>query len=238
MRIDILCLFPEIVTPALSYSLLSRAIEQGLVDIKAHNLRDFSRDKHRTVDDYSFGGGPGMVLKPEPIFEAVDSLRGERSEVILLSPQGELFNQGLAQDLVQKEHLILICGRYEGVDERVRQNLVYRELSIGDYILSGGEVAALVVVDVLVRLVPGVVGSAESLKEESLNGGLLEYPQYTRPAQYRGQAVPSVLLSGDHQAVARWRRQQALLRTLRCRPDLLAKAELTMEDKRFLAEVK
>jgi len=238
MRIDIITIFPGMFAGPFDESMIKRAREKGLVRIEIHNLRDFTHDRHRTVDDYPFGGGPGMVLKPEPIFEAVESVREEGAEVILLTPQGELFNQRLARELSRKDQLILICGRYEGVDERVREHLATMELSIGDYVLSGGEVAAMVVVEAVVRLLPGVLGSAESLKEESLDWGLLEYPQYTRPAVFRGWEVPPVLLSGNHKAIARWRREQALLRTWQRRPDLLEKTQLTPEDRRFLEEVR
>jgi tRNA (guanine37-N1)-methyltransferase len=220
-----------------SQSVIKRAMDKGIVNLFIHNLRDFTHDKHRTVDDYPFGGGAGMILKPEPIFKAVESLRGEGSEVILLSPQGLLFNQEMACSLSTKEHLILLCGRYEGVDERVREHLVTLEVSIGDYVLMGGEVAAMVVVEAVVRLLPGVV-SAESLKEESLTEGLLEYPQYTRPALFRGWGVPPILLSGNHAAIAQWRREQALIRTLKRRPDLLQRAKLSPEDREFLRKVR
>jgi len=237
MRIDILTLFPAMFSGPFSQSVIKRAMDKGIVNLFIHNLRDFTHDKHRTVDDYPFGGGAGMILKPEPIFKAVESLRGEGSEVILLSPQGLLFNQEMACSLSTKEHLILLCGRYEGVDERVREHLVTLEVSIGDYVLMGGEVAAMVVVEAVVRLLPGVV-SAESLKEESLTGGLLEYPQYTRPALFRGWGVPPILLSGNHAAIAQWRREQALIRTLKRRPDLLQRAKLSPEDREFLRKVR
>lgn len=241
MRINILTLFPQIFDGFLSSSIVRRAIECGLVEIRLYNLRDFAHDKHRTVDDYPYGGGAGMVLKPEPIFEAVEAIKAdlnvESVPVILLSPQGRLFTQEIAQQLANCESLILICGRYEGVDERVAEHLATDEISIGDYLLSGGEVAAMVIVDSVVRLLPGVLGSAASLVEDSHTKGLLEYPQYTRPAVYRGWMVPSVLLSGDHGAIARWRRQQSLIRTARRRPDLFSKVVLSEEDKKLLSEV-
>jgi tRNA (guanine37-N1)-methyltransferase len=241
MRIDILTLFPQMFDGLLNCSIIARARERGLVDIKLHDIRAYTHDKHHVVDDYPYGGGAGMVLKPEPIFEAVDAIKvklGELSTmpIILLSPQGRLFDQTIARDLAEHEHLVLICGHYEGVDERVAEYLTTDEISIGDYLLSGGEIAAMVVTDCIVRLLPGVLGSEESLMEESHVGGLLEYPQYTRPETYRGWAVPSVLLSGDHGEVANWRRRQSLFRTARRRPDLLEKAALSGKDKKFLSE--
>jgi tRNA (guanine37-N1)-methyltransferase len=240
MRIDILTLFPQMFDGLLNCSIIARARERGLVDIRLHDIRAHTHDKHHVVDDYPYGGGAGMVLKPEPVFEAVEAIKVELGlstvPIILLSPQGRLFNQTVARDLAGYEHLILICGHYEGVDERVAENLATDEISIGDYLLSGGEIAAMAVTDCVVRLLPGVLGSEESLAEESHVGGLLEYPQYTRPETYRSWAVPSVLLSGDHGDVARWRRQQSLLRTAKRRPDLLEKAVLSTEDKKLLSE--
>jgi len=240
MRIDILTLFPQMFDGLLNCSIIARARERGLVDIRVHDIRSYTHDKHNVVDDYPYGGGAGMVLKPEPIFEAVDAIKTELGPsampVILLSPQGRLFNQAIAKDLAGCEHLVLICGHYEGVDERVAEYLATDEISIGDYLLSGGEIAAMAVTDCIVRLLPGVLGSEESLAEESHKGGLLEYPQYTRPETYRSWAVPSVLLSGDHGEVARWRRQQSLLRTAKRRPDLLEKAALSTQDKKLLSE--
>lgn len=241
MRIDILTLFPQMFDGFLSASIIGRARERQLVDIRVHNIRDYAHDKHRTVDDYPYGGGAGMVLKPEPIFDAVESIKSELClpfvPVILLTPQGRLFNQQIARQLAGFSSIILICGRYEGVDERVAEHLATDEISIGDYLLSGGEVAAMAVVESVVRLLPGVLGSEESLDEDSHIKGLLEYPQYTRPAVFRGWAVPSVLLSGDHGAVAKWRRQQSLIRTAKRRPDLLAKVTLSDEEKRLLNEI-
>jgi tRNA (guanine37-N1)-methyltransferase len=240
MRIDVLTLFPQMFDGLLNCSIIARARERGLVDIRVHDIRAYTHDKHNVVDDYPYGGGAGMVLKPEPIFEAVEAIKAELGPstmpVILLSPQGRLFNQAIAKDLAGCEHLILICGHYEGVDERVAEYLATDEISIGDYLLSGGEIAAMAVTDCIVRLLPGVLGSEESLAEESHIGGLLEYPQYTRPETYRSWAVPSVLLSGDHGEVARWRRQQSLLRTAKRRPDLLEKATLSAHDKKLLSE--
>jgi tRNA (guanine37-N1)-methyltransferase len=240
MRIDILTLFPQMFDGLLNCSIIGRAIEHGLVDIKLHDIRGYTHDKHHIVDDYPYGGGAGMVLKPEPIFEAVDDIKEELGpssvSTILLSPQGRLFNQEVARKLAGCRNLILICGHYEGVDERVAEHIVSDEISIGDYLLSGGEVAAMVVADCVIRLLPGVLGSEVSLVEDSHIGGLLEYPQYTRPAVYRGWAVPEILLSGDHGEIARWRRQQSLLRTSKRRPDLMEKAVLSREDKRLLSE--
>jgi tRNA (guanine37-N1)-methyltransferase len=240
MRIDILTLFPQMFDGLLSCSIIGRAIDHGLVDIELHDIRAYTHDKHNIVDDYPYGGGAGMVLKPEPIFEAVEDIKEELGSssvsTILLSPQGRLFNQEIARKLAGCRNLILICGHYEGVDERVAEHLVSDEISIGDYLLSGGEVAAMVVVDCVIRLLPGVLGSEASLVEDSHIGGLLEYPQYTRPAVYRGWTVPEILLSGDHGEIARWRRQQSLLRTAKRRPDLMEKAVLSREDKRLLSE--
>lgn len=239
MRIDIITIFPGMFRGPFSESLIKRAIEKGIVQINIVDLRDFTHDRHHTVDDYPYGGGPGMVMKPEPVFEAVEALRGEgEAEVVLLTPQGELFTQPVARQLAGKEHLIFICGHYEGVDERVRLHLANREISVGDYVLTGGELAAMVVVDAVVRLLPEVLGSPESLEEESHSRGLLEYPHYTRPEEFRGYRVPDVLLSGNHQEVARWRREQALRRTLLKRPDLLDKADLTQEERRLVATLR
>jgi len=223
MRIDVLTLFPGMFTGPLDESILRRARQSGQLDLRIHNLRDWAHDKHRTVDDRPFGGGPGMLLKPEPIFEAVESLRTEKSRVILLSPAGRLFRQEIAQELAKESHLILICGSYEGVDERVRTHLVDDELSIGDYVLTSGALPAMVIIDAVTRLLPGVLGDEQSAEEESFSDGLLEYPQYTRPAEYRGLRVPEVLLSGNHEEIAKWRLQQAIERTRQRRPDLYEK---------------
>lgn len=240
MRVDILTLFPEMFNGFLNCSIVGRAVERAIVDIRVHNIRDYAHDKHRVVDDYPYGGGAGMVLKPGPIFEAVEAIKGELGllavPTILLSPQGRLFKQEIAQELARFQNLILICGHYEGVDERVAEHLATDEISIGDYLLSGGEIPAMVVVDSVVRLLPGVIGSEKSLVEDSLVDGLLEYPQYTRPEVYRGWSVPSVLLSGNHGEIARWRRYQRLLRTAKRRPDLLVKAVLSEEDRKLLSE--
>ena len=240
MRIDILCLFPEMFVSPFNESIIKRAREQGLVDIVTHNIRDYTHDKHHTVDDYSYGGGPGMVLKPEPIFEARETIKQQLGiteiPIILLTPQGRLFAQAVAQELARHSHLMLICGHYEGLDERVREHLATDEISIGDYILSGGELAAMVIVDAIVRLIPGALGSQSSAISDSHSNGLLEYPQYTRPEVYRGWSVPSVLLSGNHGEIAQWRRRQAILRTAKRRPDLLKKTTLLDEEKKWISE--
>lgn len=246
MRIDILTLFPQMFESPLNAGIFKRAADRKLVQIKTRNIRDWAHDKHHTVDDYPYGGGVGMVLKPEPIFEAVEAVKTELAlqqrpgnvPIILLTPQGRLFTQQIAFELSQYGNLILICGHYEGVDERVVEHLVTDEISIGDYVLSGGELPAMVVADAVVRLVPGVLGSEESAIDDSHVTGLLEYPQYTRPTEYRGQVVPEVLLSGNHAEVARWRRKQAVLRTLKRRPELLDKSSLSSEEKRLLSESK
>ncbi|HXF57325.1 MAG TPA: tRNA (guanosine(37)-N1)-methyltransferase TrmD [Actinomycetota bacterium] len=224
MRVDIVTIFPGIFRGPLSESLLGRAIARGLLDVRVHDLREFTHDPRRQVDDEPYGGGPGMVLKVEPIVEAVESLGEGRKRVILLSPSGRPLDQGLVRELAREPWLVLICGRYEGVDERVLEVLGAEELSIGDYVLSGGELPALVVLEAVSRLVPGVVGKEESLRRESFEEGLLDHPHYTRPREFRGLRVPDVLLSGDHEAIERWRREQALAKTRRNRPDLLGKA--------------
>lgn len=239
MRIDILTLFPGMFAGPFAESIVARAMKKGLVEIGLHNIRDFSHDKHSTVDDYPYGGGPGMVMMPGPIFEAVEAVRadsGNKGPAILLTPQGRLFNQKTADALASLEALILICGHYEGVDERVRQHLADDEISIGDYVLTGGELAAMVVVDAVVRRLPGALGDEASAEDDSHVSGLLQHPQYTRPATFRDWPVPEVLLSGNHAEIARWRRQQALRRTRR-RPDLLERARLSDKDKKFLETV-
>ena len=239
MRIDILTLFPQMFEGPFNTGIFQRAISKGLVEVNVYNIRDYAHDKHHIVDDYPYGGGAGMVLKPEPIFEAVEQIKKEAQEgelpIILLSPQGRLFSQAIAQKLSQYSHLMLICGHYEGVDERVHEHLATDEISIGDYVLSGGELAAMVVVDTIVRLLPGVLGSQDSLKDDSHTDGLLEYPQYTRPAVYRGWPVPEVLLSGNHAQIAQWRREQAVMRTLKHRPELIDKANLSSEERRIVS---
>jgi tRNA (guanine37-N1)-methyltransferase len=240
MRLDILTLFPDLFPPFLEESILGRAIKKGLVDIKLVNIRDFAEGPHKVTDDRPFGGGEGMVMKAEPICWAVESVGREKNKPfsILLTPQGRKFDQPTAWDLSQKGHLILICGRYEGVDERVRTGCVDMELSIGDYVLSGGELAAMVVVDAVSRLVPGVLGGERSNLEDSFQDGLLEYPHYTRPRVFRGQEVPEILLSGDHEKIRVWRRTESLRRTLQRRPDLLNEARLSEEDRRILEKLK
>lgn len=223
--IDIVSAFPEMFTSVLGESMIKRALEKGLVKITVHDLRDFADDRHRRVDDYPFGGGPGMVMKPEPFFKAVNYLRSQErksqnSRVILMSPQGPLLTQSKVEEISCFEHIIILCGHYEGVDERVREFLAEEEISVGDYILTGGELPAMVLVDAAIRQVPGVL-STNSLEEESFSDGVLEYPQYTRPRQYRGMEVPEVLLSGDHGRIKEWRHKQAIKRTLQNRPELL-----------------
>jgi tRNA (guanine37-N1)-methyltransferase len=228
MRLDVLTLFPDIFTGFLNGSIVKRALEAGVADVRLHNFRDFSSDKHRSVDDAPFGGGPGMVLGPDPIFKAVEHVRAEAGPsppLVYLSPKGEPFSQTLAKELAATPGLIILCGRYEGVDQRVVDHLVDREISIGDYVLSGGEVAAMVLVDAVVRLLPGALGDGASAEEESFSANLLEYPQYTRPADYRGWCVPEILLSGNHEAIRRWRREMALSETRKRRPDLIAGME-------------
>jgi tRNA (guanine37-N1)-methyltransferase len=221
MKIDVLTLFPAMFAGPLDESIVKRARETGLLDLKVHNLRDYTHDRHKTVDDKPFGGGPGMLLKPEPIFEAVDSLAREKTRVILLTPGGRTFDQAIARELTQYEHLLLVCGSYEGFDERVREHLADDGLSIGDYVLTNGALPAMVVIDAVTRLLPGVLGDDESARDESFSHGWLEYPHYTRPADFRGMKVPEVLLSGNHAEIAKWRVEQAKKRTKERRPDLL-----------------
>jgi len=236
LRFDIFTLFPEVFTPYLETSIMHRARENQLVNIQLHNIRDWTTDRHHVCDDMPYGGGGGMVMKPEPIFTAIESVLGAPPScpVILLSPQGRVFTQAVAEELSQQPHLALLCGRYEGVDERVTEHLVTDEISIGDYVLSGGELPALVLMDALTRLIPGALGDPEGAWDDSHSTGLLEYPQYTRPPEFRSWRVPDILLSGDHARIAGWRRQQALLRTIRRRPDLLEKADLSDNDRDYL----
>jgi len=248
MTFDVITIFPEFFRSILDHGLLKRATASGRVTIRLHDLRDYTDDRHRTVDDRPFGGGPGMVFKPEPIFRAVEALRSEAPEtvfpVVLLSPQGRLLTQGVAEELSQVARLVLICGRYEGVDERVAQNLATDEISIGDFVLSGGELAAAVVMEAATRLLPGVLGNAESREQDSfaissdapaeVRHGLLDCPHYTRPAEFRDWKVPEVLLSGDHEQIRQWRRRQALEKTWRRRPDLLAHTPLSGAERQWL----
>jgi tRNA (guanine37-N1)-methyltransferase len=240
LQIDILTIFPKMFESPFQESILKKAQEKGLLKINLIDIRSFSRDKHKKVDDYPFGGGVGMVMKPEPIFEAWEFVCASNPDLptktILLTPQGRTFSQAKAQELSKLKRLILICGHYEGIDERVREQLVDEEISIGDYVLTGGELPAMVLVDAVARLLPGVLGSEESALDDSFSDGLLEYPQYTRPRVYRGLEVPEVLLSGDHEKIRLWRRKQSLLRTRQKRADLLKKARLSEEDKKLLME--
>lgn len=240
MRIDILCLFPEMFVSPFGHSIVRRAEDRGLASVVAHNIRDYAHDRHRTVDDYPYGGGAGMVLKPEPIFEAAECVKAEtgfgESPVVLLTPQGRLFTQDVARELSGHPRLMLVCGHYEGVDERVAEHLVTDRISIGDYVLTGGEVAAMVVVEAVVRLIPGVLGSEMSAVDESHSQGLLEYPQYTRPEMFRDWSVPEILLSGNHGEIAAWRRRQSLLRTAERRPDLLERAALSDKERTWISE--
>ncbi|MGD2155544.1 MAG: tRNA (guanosine(37)-N1)-methyltransferase TrmD [Anaerolineales bacterium] len=239
MRFDVFTLFPEVLQPYLQTSILQRAQERGLVEIGLHNIRDWTTDRHHVTDDEPYGGGGGMVMKPEPIFAAVEGVLGAPPicPVILLTPQGRHFTQSVAQELAEQPHLALISGRYEGVDERVRQYLVSDEISIGDYVLTGGELPALVLIDALTRLLPGALGDPLATSKDSHASGLLEHPHYTRPAEFRGWQVPEVLRSGDHAHIALWRRQEALRRTWRRRPDLLENAPLSQEDRDFLSSL-
>ena len=262
MKFDIITIFPDFFRGPLDYGIVRRAREAGLIDIRIHDLRAFTHDRHRTVDDRPFGGGEGMVLKPEPIFECLESLKiapreeREGESVVLLSPQGRLFTQAAAQEMTSHNRIVLICGRYEGVDERVSGHLADCEISVGDFVLSGGELGAAIIVDAVTRLVPGALGNAASSQQESFttgaaearsedgppsstcaSGGLLDYPHYTRPAEFRGMPVPEVLVNGNHEEIRRWRRRQALQKTLRNRPDLLRDTELSVEDRKLLLEM-
>jgi tRNA (guanine37-N1)-methyltransferase len=232
MIFDVITIFPDMFDGPMSASILGLARERGLIEFRTHDLRDYTRDKHRTTDDYPYGGGPGLVMKPEPIFEALEAVQGLEDEpglVVFFTPAGQTFTQALAEELASRERLVMVCGRYEGFDERALF-LADLELSIGDYVLTGGELPAMIVADAISRHVPGVLGDEESAADESFSEGLLEYPQYTRPAEYRGMAVPDVLRSGDHARIAAWRREQAIAKTARVRPDLLGKAQLSAEE--------
>lgn len=240
MRFDVFTLLPDTFLPYLRSSILDKAASAGLIEVHLHNLRDWTHDRHHVTDDVPYGGGGGMVMKPEPVFEAVENILGSPPScpVILLTPQGKTFDQHSAQELVSHKQIALICGRYEGVDERIREHLATDEISIGDYVLTGGELPALVMIDAVARLIPGVLGDPDGAIDDSFASGLLEYPHYTRPAKFRGWCVPDVLLSGDHGKIASWRRKQALLRTLRRRPDLLENASLSEKDQKLLDDIK
>lgn len=255
MQFDVFTILPEIFPTYLDTSILKKARERGLIDVRVHNIRDYTHDKHHTTDDTPYGGGGGMVMKPEPIFEAIESVLGFTSPppsgtmptqpepaskipVILLTPQGRVFNQTIAEELSQHDRLALLCGRYEGIDERICEHLVTDEISIGDYVLTGGEIPALILIDAISRLLPGVLGDPTGAQDDSHSMGLLEYPHYTKPANFRGWKVPDILLSGDHAKIEKWRREQALIRTLTKRPDMLDKAELSNEDKKIIERLK
>ena len=245
MRLDIFTIFPQMFDSPLASGIFKRAVEHGLVKINVHNIRDYAHDKHHTTDDYPYGGGAGMVFKPEPVFEAVETVRSEAKEseginappIVLLTPQGQLLSQEMVLELSHNPCLMLICGHYEGVDERIAEHLATMSLSIGDYVVSGGELPAMAVADAVVRLIPGVLGSAESPLDESHTTGLLEYPQYTRPPEYRGWAVPEVLLSGNHASIAKWRREQSIIRTTKRRPDMLGRADLSVKEREFARQL-
>ncbi|HXF84930.1 MAG TPA: tRNA (guanosine(37)-N1)-methyltransferase TrmD [Anaerolineales bacterium] len=246
MQFEVFTLLPEVFAPYLETSILKRARERGLIEVRVHNIREYTHDKHHTTDDTPYGGGGGMVMKPEPVFEAVESVLGLSAPltqptpvpVILLTPQGRVFTQRVAEELSRYERIALICGRYEGVDERIREHLATDEISIGDYVLTGGELPALILIDAVARLIPGVLGDPTGAMDDSHAMGLLEYPHYTRPAEFRGWKVPEVLLSGDHGKIEKWRREQALRRTFKRRPDLLEKAELSQEDREYIEHLK
>ena len=246
MQFEVFTLLPEVFPPYLESSILQRARQRGLIDVRVHNIRDYTHDKHHTTDDTPYGGGGGMVMKPEPVFEAIESVLGQNAgpdqpvpiPVILLTPQGRVFNQRVAEELSRYERIALLCGRYEGVDERIRVHLVSDEISVGDYVLTGGELPALLIIDAVSRLLPGVLGDPTGAEDDSHAMGLLEYPHFTKPPEFRGWKVPEVLASGNHARIDQWRREQALERTFRRRPDMLEKAELSNKDKKFLEDLK
>jgi len=246
MQFDVFTLLPEVFPSYLDTSILKRARQKGLIDVRVHNFRDFTHDKHHTTDDTPYGGGGGMVMKPEPVFEAVDSVLGLATlqaqpaivPVILLTPQGRVFNQRVAEELSRYERIALLCGRYEGVDERIREHLVTDEISIGDFVLTGGELPAMIIIDAVSRLIPGVLGDPTGAEDDSHSMGLLEYPHYTKPPEFRGWKVPDVLASGNHAQIDKWRREQALTRTLHKRPDMLETADLSEKDKKFIEHLK
>ena len=240
MQFEVFTLLPDVFPPYLESSILQRARQRGLIHVRVHNIRDYTHDKHHTTDDVPYGGGGGMVMKADPVFEAVESVLGLEAEcpIILLTPQGRVFDQGIAAEISLQEKIALICGRYEGIDERIRRHLVTDEISIGDYVLTGGEIPALILIDAISRLIPGVLGDPDGAMDDSHASGLLEYPHYTRPPEFRGWTVPEVLLSGDHARINQWRREQSLRHTLERRPDLLDKAVLSEADKKSLERIK
>lgn len=239
MKIDYLTLFPEMFDGVLNHSILKRAQDKNIIDVNTVNFRDYSINKHNQVDDYPFGGGQGMVLKPEPVFNAMEDLNtAENTRVILMCPQGRPFNQAIAQELSEAEHIVFICGHYEGYDERIREHLVTDEISMGDYVLTGGELPAMTMTDAIVRLIPGVLGNEQSHQDDSFSDGLLEFPQYTRPREFKGLKVPDVLLSGNHAHIEEWRHEQKIIRTLNKRPDLLKQYDLTDKDKKIIQTYK
>ena len=249
MQFEVFTLLPEVFPSYLETSIIKRARERDLINVRVHNIRDYTHDKHHTTDDTPYGGGGGMVMKPEPVFEAIETVLGLNSDqpppepasnipIILLTPQGCVFNQSIAQELSAHPHIILLCGRYEGIDERIREHLVTDEISVGDYVLTGGELPALILIDAIARLLPDVLGDPTGAQDDSHAMGLLEYPHYTRPPEFRGWKTPDILLSGDHAKIDKWRREQALLRTFNKRPDMLEKAELTKKDLKFIEGLK
>jgi tRNA (guanine37-N1)-methyltransferase len=240
MQFEVFTLLPEVFPPYLESSIMQRARQRGFIEVRVHNIRDYTHDKHHTTDDIPYGGGGGMVMKPEPIFDAVESILGVQPDcpILLLTPQGRVFNQRIAAEYSLHEKIALICGRYEGVDERIRKHLVSDEISIGDYVLTGGELPALILIDAISRFIPGVLGDPDGASDDSHASGLLEYPHYTRPPEFRGWSVPEVLLSGDHAKINQWRREQSLRRTFERRPDLLDKAELSEADRRMLKQIR
>ncbi len=249
MQFEVFTLLPEVFPSYLETSIIKRARERGLIDVRVHNIRDYTHDKHHVTDDTPYGGGGGMVMKPEPVFEAIETVLGLIADptqpkpapnipIILLTPQGRVFNQSIAQELSQHPQIVLLCGRYEGIDERIREHLVTDEISIGDYVLTGGELPALILIDAISRFLPDVLGDPTGAQDDSHAMGLLEYPHYTRPPEFRGWKIPDVLLSGAHAKIDKWRREQALLRTFKRRPDMLEKAELTKEDRKFIENLK
>ncbi|MCJ7693803.1 MAG: tRNA (guanosine(37)-N1)-methyltransferase TrmD, partial [Anaerolineaceae bacterium] len=239
MLVDIFSLFPEVFAPYLEISILKRAIQSSLLEVRTHNIRDWATDRHHTTDDTPYGGGGGMIMKPEPVFSAVESILGDppNCPIILLTPQGKTFDQKMAFELASFEHIAMLCGRYESYDERIRLHLVTHEISIGDYVLTGGEMPTLIILDAVARLLPGVLGDKDATLDDSFSNGLLEYPHYTKPPEFRGWKVPEVLLSGNHAELDRWRHEQSLIRTLKRRPDLLAKANLAVKDQKLIKTI-